>query len=283
MARYRKVDVRMWGDQKFQALSKLAPSGQALWIFLLTGPHTTIVPGLFRAGRAALAESVGWSADQFDAAWAEIEAQGMALADWNARVVWVPGAARYNPPESPNVAAAWRAALVGEIPECPLRDKAERALSEALMDVGEPYVAAWEHGLRPRSKIAIDVAAQVKKRDGSRCRYCGQRVDWSNRRGPSGATYDHVDPRGPAAPENVVVACRKCNSFKGLRTPSEAGMHLSESEPGPDLGSDLDSEPGPAKPTRRNQEQEQEQEQEEEAGYPTVKNRHLRRRPAAEG
>jgi hypothetical protein len=38
MARYRKVDPRMWGDAKFRALSQ---DGQRVWFYLLTGPEVT--------------------------------------------------------------------------------------------------------------------------------------------------------------------------------------------------------------------------------------------------
>src|SRR5690349_15303845 len=49
MARYRKVDTRIWGDTKFRDLSSPGPSAKYLWLFVLTGPHTSNVPGLFRA------------------------------------------------------------------------------------------------------------------------------------------------------------------------------------------------------------------------------------------
>jgi 5-methylcytosine-specific restriction endonuclease McrA len=104
---------------------------------------------------------------------------------------------------------------------------------------------------------------QVQLRDRDLCRYCGgaagvpgQPVNWSDRRGARGATYDHVDPfcadgfRGYGnTPENVVVACRQCNGRKRDRTPEQAGMVLLPapgSEPSPDLiatrsGSSADS------------------------------------------
>jgi hypothetical protein len=40
MSRYRKIEVRTWSDEKFRELSAIPPSGQGLWFFLLTGPHT---------------------------------------------------------------------------------------------------------------------------------------------------------------------------------------------------------------------------------------------------
>ncbi len=67
---------------------------------------------------------------------------------------------------------------------------------------------------------------RIQERDANLCRYCGIRVDWSDRRGKAGGTYDHVDPDGPNTLENVVVACRACNGRKKDRTPAQAGMAL---------------------------------------------------------
>jgi 5-methylcytosine-specific restriction endonuclease McrA len=66
----------------------------------------------------------------------------------------------------------------------------------------------------------------VKTRDRSLCRYCGVRVNWADKRGAAGATYDHVDPDGDNTRENLVVACRRCNGRKKDRTPEQAGMPL---------------------------------------------------------
>jgi 5-methylcytosine-specific restriction endonuclease McrA len=68
----------------------------------------------------------------------------------------------------------------------------------------------------------------IQERDGDSCRYCGCRVSWSDRRSHVGATYDHVIPRGPETLDNLVVACRRCNTKKGPRTPEEAGMVILE-------------------------------------------------------
>lgn len=267
MARYRKVEVRMWGDEKFRKLSKPLPNAQTLWFYLLTGPHTSIVPGLFCAGRLQLAEAIGWPIEDFDTKWAEVEAQKLARADWEARVVWLPRAMYINEPESPNVAANWRGAMV-EIPECPLRSEADDEIGAFMAELGSAYEVSWGHGARPHQRVPIDLARRVKARDGSKCRYCGGRVDWSDRKGADGATYDHVDPRGDSTMANVVVACRKCNNLKGLRTPHQASMDLLRSDLDPDLDHDLDpdlsNDPDPIQTTRRNQEQEQDQDQDQE-------------------
>jgi hypothetical protein len=73
------------------------------------------------------------------------------------------------------------------------------------------------------------LAKAVKARDGDQCRYCGVVVNWRDRKGVGGGTYDHVVPMkdgGEESIDNIVVACRACNSKKGARTPDQAGMRL---------------------------------------------------------
>ena len=125
--RYRKVEVRTWGDEKFRALSPIPPCGQGLWLFLITGPHTGPIPGLFRAGRASMAEELDWELEAFDEAFREAFRQGMVKADFKARVVWLPSAIKHNKPESPNVVRSW-ATEFDLIPECDLKREAFEAM-----------------------------------------------------------------------------------------------------------------------------------------------------------
>ena len=85
--------------------------------------------------------------------------------------------------------------------------------------------------------------AAIRKRDGDFCRYCRTPVEWHNRRGATGGTYDHVIPDGGSTIGNLVVCCRGCNSRKGRRTPEQAGMELLPPPNGPGGGSKSDSIP----------------------------------------
>lgn len=129
-----------------------------------------------------------------------------------------------------------------------------RALAQQLVDVGLWAQEDTDDGRThfrfhdwtvyndPKSKILADREAErmrvalmrdtdlvkaIRARDGDRCRYCGCQVRWGNQRGPSGATYDHVVPivaGGANTINNVVIACRGCNSRKKHLTLEEAGM-----------------------------------------------------------
>jgi hypothetical protein len=140
---WRKIEVRMWGDKKFRALSPLPPSGQSLWFFLLTGPHTGPIPGLLKSGRAAMAEELGWPQEAFDKAFQEVFSLGIAKADWQARFVWIPNAIRCNLPQSPNVITSWTIPWQ-LMPECPLKLEAHNGLKSVIYNLGESFLKAFE-------------------------------------------------------------------------------------------------------------------------------------------
>ncbi len=69
-----------------------------------------------------------------------------------------------------------------------------------------------------RRRVPLNRRA-VFARDAGACQYCGRPAE----------NLDHVLPRsrgGTHTWENVVAACRPCNTRKGDRTPEEAGMDL---------------------------------------------------------
>jgi hypothetical protein len=65
--------------------------------------------------------------------------------------------------------------------------------------------------------------ATLFRRDANLCLYCGHRFPASE------LSRDHVQPMsrgGTDSWKNVVTACKRCNHFKGDRTPEAAGMQL---------------------------------------------------------
>lgn len=147
---YRKVEVRMWSDENFCALSPLPPSGQSLWLFLLTGPFTGPIPGLLRVGRASMAEALNWELEAFDKAFDEVFAKGMIKADWKARFVWIPKAILSNPPASPNVIISWSNEW-DLLPECPLKVEAFSAVKASISSMGEAFGKAFDKAIRKPS------------------------------------------------------------------------------------------------------------------------------------
>lgn len=86
--------------------------------------------------------------------------------------------------------------------------------------LAEPSVVRLSYYVRVpyQARIALNRRA-VFARDGHRCQYCGA----------SAENIDHVIPRskgGPHAWDNVVAACRPCNTAKRDRLLEDSGMKL---------------------------------------------------------
>jgi 5-methylcytosine-specific restriction endonuclease McrA len=74
-----------------------------------------------------------------------------------------------------------------------------------------------------------DLIRALRRCDGSQCCYCERTLDFRAGKGPSQATVDHViaiTRGGSDGPENLVLACRECNSRKANRSPEEAQMPI---------------------------------------------------------
>ncbi len=140
---YRKVSTSTWGDEKIRRLSPLQPSGQALFLILLTGTQTTSMPGVQPVGRMALAEMLEWDLEAFDKAFAEVLREGLAVADWKARLVFVPKAIQHNLPQSPNVVKSWSGTWA-RVPECELKALAWTTIYDALVKLGKSFADAFK-------------------------------------------------------------------------------------------------------------------------------------------
>lgn len=162
MADYSKVARRMWHDEKYRNLSAPRPNAQTLWVFLLTNPYQATLPGLFSATEATIAEFMGWPLRAFRSCWTEIADAGMAMADWRARLVWIPKAVTYDPPANPNVAKSWGYVL-SRLPECALRSSAQQFIEAFLKQFEErlpeekrkQYLKAFLDGIHNRQTIPL--------------------------------------------------------------------------------------------------------------------------------
>lgn len=132
MARYRKIDPRIWNDAKFAALSDRA---KLVFFMLLTHPNMTAI-GAMRGTAPGLAAELGWGLEAFAEAFREVLAKGMAEHDERACLIALPKFIQYNQPESPNVVKAWLGAL-DLLPECGLKTRVvarAKGYAEALPD-----------------------------------------------------------------------------------------------------------------------------------------------------
>jgi 5-methylcytosine-specific restriction endonuclease McrA len=83
-----------------------------------------------------------------------------------------------------------------------------------------PSVIRLNHYVSLPFKGVMLSRQNVFRRDGNKCIYCGSQDD---------LTLDHVLPKsrgGKTNWDNLVTACRRCNSRKGDQTPEEMGFSL---------------------------------------------------------
>jgi hypothetical protein len=145
--RYRNIECGMWDSPDFLSLSApKKPTAQWLWLYLLTGPCTGIIPGLFRFSIAETAERFGWSAKEISSCLDELVKKNMARFDPATRLIWLPNALKdRNAPASPNVVRSWRAAWI-EVPECELKAQAAEIIEATLATFGEGFAKAFREG-----------------------------------------------------------------------------------------------------------------------------------------
>ncbi len=107
-----------------------------------------------------------------------------------------------------------------------LKDKAEVIVSNGFVFRSERFELEAPSVVRLRYFVKVPYRAQapltrraVFARDGWACQYCGSPAE----------NLDHVVPRsreGEHSWDNVVAACRRCNSKKENRRPEEVGLRL---------------------------------------------------------
>ena len=135
MARYRKIDTRIWNDRKFRELddkSKLA------FFLVLTHPDTNQL-GMLRSRSVALAMELGWHPDVMSDAILTLCRMGMLKVDDKAGFIFIPNFLKYNTPNGPNAVKGW-AGLIDLMPECDL-------LTHALISL-KPLISGLSEGTR---------------------------------------------------------------------------------------------------------------------------------------
>ena len=104
--------------------------------------------------------------------------------------------------------------LTGEVPLDDGRIAYRLVEDEDLFHMRLREEIDWENRRRNDTRNGA-LIVPIRARDGDACRWCGNVVYWGNQKGGRGATYDHLNPGVPAeAPEDMVVACRSCNSSR---------------------------------------------------------------------
>lgn len=144
MARYRKIDVRIWNDSKFSSLSDTA---QLAFLFALT--HPTMTPlGALRGSPESLAfDKYGFGEDSkalreaFVKAFIELVEKGLLKVDPRG-LLFAVNFLKYNTPESPNVIKSWRGSI-DYLPECELLKEVMKSAQARVSTMSEGYKKAF--------------------------------------------------------------------------------------------------------------------------------------------
>ncbi|MCH8042203.1 MAG: hypothetical protein IID44_00660 [Planctomycetes bacterium] len=99
MARFRKVYPRLWSDHDVLSLSD---GEKVIALLALTGPQSDRI-GLHEFSPAMSAERLGWDAETFAECFEKVCERLNWTFDERARVLFIPGWWKWNPPDGANV------------------------------------------------------------------------------------------------------------------------------------------------------------------------------------
>ena len=123
MAKWRPIDTRLWTDRKFMTL---ADDGKLLWLWLLTSPFGTPIPGVIVSGEMAIAESIGWTIERYRKGYRELLAKGLSIR-MDGRLIWLFKALEYQkvcgPKHIVSMAKTW-----DDVPDVELKSQVWEAL-----------------------------------------------------------------------------------------------------------------------------------------------------------
>lgn len=257
-ADYFRVYTRIW---LHASAHKWDDATTCLALYLLTCRHRNL-EGLYVLPKLYVCDDLRWTPEHLEAPWGRLLQEGFIEYDDDLKIVFVRLALKYQQPEHMDQMRAGLRVLA-QLPKTPLLDSFLAAADEYCPEFARLVRAhagrEWA-GLKTWLKQQQqsesmdqsldriiyrdrDLVRQARVRDGSTCRYCGKKVNWSDRRGPDGGTYDIPDPaatdlrqdlRGsvsgsvPKHRSNLgpVVCCRACRIRKNGRGLAEAGMRL---------------------------------------------------------
>lgn len=119
---------------------------------------------------------------------------------------------------------SWQRALkMLTLGKCEVIETYEHSIKTSHLAIKAPAVIRLVQAIARRKQSVRYGKYSIFARDRWTCQYCGAK------KGINELTKDHVVPRaqgGRSCWENVVAACKECNSQKAARTPQQAGMRL---------------------------------------------------------
>jgi hypothetical protein len=159
MARFRKVDPRIWNDAKFASLSGEA---KLMFLYLLTSPSMTVL-GALPMRASAVAEELGLDSERYGKRYQELYQRGMVEYD-SRGLFWVRNYMKYNGPDNPKVVISWSSAL-DLLPECPLLYKVLESARNHCVSRGKGFPKAFTDTLGNCLKYGMPYGMPNKEKE----------------------------------------------------------------------------------------------------------------------
>ena len=196
MARYRKIDPRIWNDAKFSHLSNDA---KLLFIYLLTSPQTQMIGAVPMRSESVAAE-LGFDMERYVIRYQELYDMGIAEYD-DRGLYWVKNFLKYNSPDNPKVVISWRECL-DFLPECPILRKIVDSAYAHCLSRGEQYVNAFKKGIG--NSVSYSMANGMP--------YKEQEQEQEQEQKNTNKQLTHTEAIDPSADESVccVSSCEDC-------------------------------------------------------------------------
>ncbi len=137
MARYRKIDPRMWRDDRFKSLGQ---QERLIAIYAMTAQSNRI--GLFVLSPGEAAEDFGTSRETFLKGLAKVCERLKWTYETASRVLYIPTWWKYNSPENPNVLKS----CLDDLHELP-QTKLVKPFSENTQYLPERFIPTFTKGL----------------------------------------------------------------------------------------------------------------------------------------
>lgn len=185
MARYRKIDPRIWNDERFRSFTD---DGKLAFVFVLTHPAMTAV-GAMRGTAAGLGAELGWLPHRMADAIRDAISLGMVDVDPKACFIGAPNFLRYNEPEGPNsVAKAWVEAL-DLIPECAGKRRVIARCRAYLDEKSKAFRLALPHAIWDAFPVAKGDASPIQEQE--------QEPEQKNTLSPARASASETESESP--------------------------------------------------------------------------------------
>jgi RNase P subunit RPR2 len=203
--KYRKVDPRVWDDEKFIALKE---RDKLAWFYLLTGPDANAI-GLYFLSRERMAKHIGLKREIVDSAIKLFEYNRMIRWDAQRELIWLPNWIDYNMPSGTNQARGYISTAEEYLPH---------KFAIAFIILAKAVLQC-----QPGEKAMLSQRQTVAIRDDIKCVYCGKVLEEI-----SDYEMDHVTPKSRSGTSSdrydlIVASCLDCNHKKGIKTAEEFG------------------------------------------------------------